>query len=65
MSENKDPATQFQVGDRVLYLPEGIFAVVEGYVWNQQTGDLPKVMLYRLNIGIDVPASAIKWSAKP
>lgn len=60
----RDPNSQFQVGDKVLYLPEGVFAVVVGYVWIEAIGELPRIGAYRLSVGIEVPERSLRlrWS---
>jgi len=55
----RDPADQFQIGEQVLYLPEGIFAVIEGYDWAESIGALPYLIAYQLSCGISVPGNAI------
>lgn len=55
----KDPAEQFQIGENVVYQPEGVVAQVVGYVWHEQMGELPTVAAYALSCGISVPGSAL------
>jgi hypothetical protein len=52
-------ADQFQIGDEVLYVEEGIVTEVTGYVWSVQIGDLPRVAAYELRCGVAVPYRAL------
>lgn len=53
-ASHTDPETQFQIGDRVLYLPEGVYCTVEGYFWLESIGEPPSILGYRLSCGIIV-----------
>ena len=55
----RSPDSQFQIGDRVLYLPEGIYARVDGYFWNRTIGECPRVVSYLLSCGIEAPENTI------
>lgn len=55
----RDPERQFQIGDRVLYLPEGVYSVIEGYLWIETVGRVPRIGAYRLSCGIAVPENSI------
>lgn len=60
MSEpQRDPQTQFQIGDKVLYVPEGVETEIDGYLWIQSVGGLPKIGAFKLRCGIEVPAESI------
>lgn len=62
--QTRDPDKQFQIGERVLYIPDGIYAIVEGYLWLQAVGELPRVVAYRLSCGISVPGNTIEAAEK-
>ena len=51
---------QFQVGDEVLYEPEGVVTTVDGYLWLEAVGSLPEIGAYRLACGVSVPGSSLK-----
>lgn len=55
----KHPSEQFQIGERVVYQPEGIVAQIAGYVWHEPMDSLPTVASYVLSCGISAPASAL------
>ena len=60
--EFQNPDTQFQMGDRVLYKPDGIIATVTGYQWVETMGHRPKLIGYELSCGITVGFESIaKW----
>ncbi|RVC47588.1 MULTISPECIES: hypothetical protein [unclassified Mesorhizobium] len=48
-------AAQFQIGDEVVYVPEGVITTVAGYVWQEKVGTPPTIALYGLACGISVP----------
>lgn len=50
---------QLQIGDAVLYLPEGVYTTVEGYVWHEEIGAAPRILAYRLSCGIAAPRRAL------
>lgn len=54
---------QFQIGDFVLYVHEGVFTQVQGYLWVEAIGALPVIGGYVLECGITVPKDAIVWSS--
>lgn len=60
---NKSMATeqseQFQINDLVVYTPEGVHTWIEGYVWIESLGELPRIGAYILACGISVPKSSI------
>lgn len=56
MSEqNVSPEMQFQVGEPVLYVPQGIYTTVTGYNWMQQMNGPPRLVGYQLSCGIQAP----------
>lgn len=60
-----DPNDQFQIGDPVLYVAQGIKTTVVAYVWAESTGGEPMLVNYKLACGISVPKRAIiKWLPK-
>lgn len=60
MTSLVSPADQYQIGDKVIYLPEGVRTKIAGYVWVGRYGcDLPEISTYRLDCGIAVPRAAI------
>lgn len=58
--EGRDPLTQFQIGDGVVYTPEGIITRVIGYLWSSAIGSAPKVVGYELACGVTVPAHMLQ-----
>lgn len=64
MSEGKSVNDQFQIGDVVVYVPEGIVTQVRGYLWIDQMGELPVVGLYELSCGIHAPAGALRMAGE-
>lgn len=46
------PSEQFQIGQRVLYVPEGIWTEVTGYEWKNCIGGPPSIARYELLCGI-------------
>jgi hypothetical protein len=58
-SSARNPDQQFQIGDSVLYVPEGVYATIDGYIWMQTIGQVPKIAAYKLSIGISVPENSI------
>lgn len=60
MSEQKDPNEQYQVGDTVIYLPEGIYTEISGYVFYESMSAPPKVVKYKLKCGLDVTPDLIR-----
>jgi hypothetical protein len=62
----RDPSTQFQVGEPVLLIEPGILTTVSGYLWSESVGAPPIIVAYKLSCGISVPESAIrKRAVKP
>jgi hypothetical protein len=51
---------QFQIGDRVLYVPENVNTEIEGYVWSETIGGVPRIVAYRLSCGISVKYDSLK-----
>lgn len=49
---------QFQIGDEVWYVPEGVHATVTEYVWGQELP--PKILLYKLSCGISVAKAHLR-----
>lgn len=61
----RSPESQFQIGDRVTYLPEGVYTEIEGYLWHHSVGGLPKIIGYRLSCGITAPDNTIHHCINP
>lgn len=61
---DKDPKDQYQIGDDVLYKPEGIITRILGYEWSAASASrpdrLPTVIAYLLDCGVSVPAETIE-----
>lgn len=55
------PEDQFQIGDRVIYVQEGIRTKVAGYILDAPFGAMPHVIGYELDCGITVPREALKF----
>lgn len=55
----KDPKSQYQIGDQVVLLCEGVYATVEGYFWDQTIGEYPKIVGYKLSCGVTVSGNMI------
>lgn len=55
----KSTDEQLQIGDYVIYSPEGVFARIVGYVWIEPLGELPSISRYSLSVGISVPRSVL------
>ncbi len=51
--------SQFQIGERVVYLPEGVQTLIEGYVWIEAIGVAPRIGGYRLACGVTVSENTI------
>jgi len=65
MAENeitgKSPKDQFQIGDEVLYKPEGVYTTIRGYLWLPiEINKPPRIGGYELDCGITVPAEWIE-----
>lgn len=43
---------QLQIGQRVLYVPEGVWTEVIGYEWKHCIGGPPSIVRYELSCGI-------------
>ena len=56
----KEPNEQFQIGDRVLYMPEGVITEIDGYLWSQKMGKDPFIQGYELRCGITVREDTIR-----
>lgn len=52
---NVSPELQFQVGEPVLYVPQGIYTTVTGYNWIGQMSGRPRIAGYQLACGIAAP----------
>jgi hypothetical protein len=50
---------QFQIGDEVLYTPEGVITSITGYDWLQSVDAPPKIMAYQLACGISAPKNLL------
>lgn len=50
---------QLQIGQSVLYVDQGVFTKVTGYVWAHSVGGLSKIISYELACGINVPRNAL------
>lgn len=61
----RSPSDQFQVGDEVVYAPEGVYAKVVGYVWASAVGEPSRIVLYELSCGIAAPGEQIERRAGP
>lgn len=55
-----NPDDQLQIGDDVIYLPEGVYAKVDGYQWFSAIGKPPSIIGYRLSCGIVAPRGMIE-----
>lgn len=53
-----DPAAQYQCGDIVIYIPEGIVAQVIGFKWSK--GMVPRITGYHLGCGVCVAGNHLK-----
>lgn len=47
-------ADQFQIGDRVIYTPEGVVTRISGYLWRTSVDSPPSIMSYELECGVSV-----------
>lgn len=56
---SRDPSTQYQLGDEVVYLPEGVFTKVTSYNWQTPTDGVAKIVGYSLACGIVATADDI------
>lgn len=54
-----DPADQYQIGDCVLYLPEGVITEVTGYLWEESVGEAPRIIAYELSCGTRVSRESL------
>jgi hypothetical protein len=52
-------AEQYQIGDRVIYTPEGVVTTVSGYLWFNTVEKRPSIMGYELACGITVGSGLI------
>jgi hypothetical protein len=59
VTEKTSTEFQFQIGDAVIYHPEGVCTTVIGYLWAESIGNFPRIVGYRLDCGITVPKTAI------
>jgi hypothetical protein len=56
----RDPASQYQLGEEVVYLPEGVITKVQSYVWTAPNdGTASLISAYTLTCGITAKADAI------
>lgn len=53
------PEDQFQIGDNVTYVREGVHSQVQGYMWAESVGGAPTVIGYKLSCGISVPRAEL------
>lgn len=60
MSSYISPDEQLQIGDEVVYIPEGVFTEVIGYEWAWQESGAPSISRYRLGCGISSDRAHIK-----
>lgn len=51
---------QYQVGDPVVFEAEGVITSVVGYYWAEAVHLQPRVVAYKLDCGIPVPAAALR-----
>lgn len=56
----KKVSDQFQIGDSVIYTPEGVVTKVVGYLWGQKIGGFLYITYYQLECGINVPRHTLK-----
>lgn len=62
--EDKKPEDQFQIGDPVIYVPDGIITRVEGYTFYSDMFNPPKILTYNLSCGISVGADLLSHYVK-
>lgn len=55
-----DPKDQLQIGEHVIYEPEGVYATVEGYQWVVPLGDNPRIVGYKLSCDITASRSMLR-----
>ena len=58
--DKRDPQHQYQIGEPVVYEPEGVVTRVIGYVWKRAEDGTCRIDLYRLDCGIDVVEDHIR-----
>lgn len=51
---------QFQIGDRVIYLPENVLARVTSYLWSHQVAAPSRIIAYELDVGIHASFEQLK-----
>jgi hypothetical protein len=56
MITEKSIAEQYQIGDRVIYMPEGILTTITGYKWETYVEKPPAIIAYLLGCGIGISA---------
>lgn len=54
-----DPAAQFQVGDLVIYVPDGVVAQVSGFHWSKHK-TMPRIEKYHLTCGLCIEGKHLK-----
>lgn len=54
MTIEQSIAEQYQIGDRVVYIPEGIVTKISGYMWRTSTDRPPEIVAYELECGIAI-----------
>lgn len=59
MNEKK-PQDQFQIGETVLYRPEGVLTRIRGYLWSETVGDAPRIVAYELDCNITVDGALLE-----
>ncbi len=59
-TQRKHPSEQLQIGDPVVYLPEGIVTQVIGYAWGSEVGHGPRLTGYHLACGITVQRDVLE-----
>lgn len=61
-----DVKSQYQEGDRVVYVAEGILTKISGYVWEKKYSEdeTPKLAGYQLSCGIAATASEFRRATR-
>ena len=59
-----DPERQFQVGESVLLVKQGVITTVTGYEWSQSVSGEPSIVGYKLSCGISAPFASISKTAR-
>lgn len=56
-----DPINQYQVGDVVIYTPEGVVAQISGFYWGKEVkGKPPRIEKYNLTCNLCVEGKYLK-----